>query len=81
MYFMLNVFISLASGSALNNPVFQEYAEALTARIGEDRTNDVLSVSRFNSIVYPNCSFMSQFSAYSIRCRLTARSSTPILFG
>ena len=44
-----------------NNPVFEEYAEALTARLGEDRTDEVLSVSRFNSIVYPNCSFMSQF--------------------
>ncbi len=43
------------------NPVFEEYAELLTARIGEERTHDVLSVSRFNSIVYPNCSFMSQF--------------------
>jgi phenylpropionate dioxygenase-like ring-hydroxylating dioxygenase large terminal subunit len=47
--------------AGLNNPVFEEYAEALTARIGKDRANDVLSVSRFNSIVYPNCSFMSQF--------------------
>ena len=44
-----------------NNPVFEEYAEALTARLGEQRTDEVLSVSRFNSIVYPNCSFMSQF--------------------
>ena len=35
------------------NPVFEEYAELLTARIGEERTHDVLSVSRFNSIVYP----------------------------
>ena len=44
-----------------NNPVFEEYAEALSARLGEQRANDVLSVSRFNSIIYPNCSFMSQF--------------------
>ncbi len=47
--------------AGINNPVFEEYAEALTARLGSERTNDVLSVSRFNSIVYPNCSFMSQF--------------------
>ncbi|MDB5963736.1 MAG: Rieske (2Fe-2S) domain protein [Polaromonas sp.] len=47
--------------AGLNNPVFEEYAEALTARLGGERTHDVLSVSRFNSIVYPNCSFMSQF--------------------
>ncbi len=47
--------------AGLNNPVFEEYAEALSARLGEQRANDVLSVSRFNSIIYPNCSFMSQF--------------------
>lgn len=47
--------------ASLDNPVFREYFDALTARLGESRAREVLSVSRFNSILYPNCSFMSQF--------------------
>ena len=47
--------------AGLDNPVFREYAEALGAHLGRARANEVLAVSRFNSIVYPNCSFMSQF--------------------
>lgn len=46
---------------AIDNPIFREYAEVLTQSIGAERASQVLSVSRFNSIVYPNCSFMSQF--------------------
>lgn len=47
--------------SGLGNPVFKEYYEALEKRVGKERTAEILSVSRFNSLVYPNCSFMSQF--------------------
>jgi len=47
--------------AGLDNPVFREYYESLVAKLGEARTREVLSVARFNSIIYPNCSFMSQF--------------------
>ena len=47
--------------SGLGNPVFKEYHAALEKRVGKKRTAEILAVSRFNSLVYPNCSFMSQF--------------------
>jgi phenylpropionate dioxygenase-like ring-hydroxylating dioxygenase large terminal subunit len=47
--------------AGLDNPAFREYYEALAARLGAPRARAVLSVARFNSIIYPNCSFMSQF--------------------
>ncbi len=43
------------------DPVFAEYRAALEARHGAERTRQILSVSRFNTIVYPNLTFMSQF--------------------
>ena len=45
----------------LDNPVFKEYRSRLVARHGEQRTADILGVTRWNSIIYPNVSFMSQF--------------------
>ena len=45
----------------LNNPVFQEYRRRLESRVGEQETDRVLGVTRWNSIIYPNVSFMSQF--------------------
>ena len=47
--------------SGLGNPAFKEYCEALESRVGKERTTEILNVSRFNSLIYPNCSFMSQF--------------------
>jgi len=47
--------------AGLDNPVFREYYDSLVGRLGEARAREVLSVARFNSIIYPNCSFMSQF--------------------
>ncbi len=47
--------------TGLNNPVFTEYRSRLEARLGEARTNEVLGVTRWNTIIYPNVSFMSQF--------------------
>ena len=47
--------------SGLGNPIFKEYHAALEKRVGPERTAEILAVSRFNSLVYPNCSFMSQF--------------------
>jgi len=45
----------------MNNPVFQEYRRRLEARVGEAEAQRILGVTRWNSIVYPNVSFMSQF--------------------
>lgn len=43
------------------DPVEREYREALEATHGPERTQEILNVKRFNSIVYPNLSFMSRF--------------------
>ena len=45
----------------LNNPVFQEYRRRLESRVGTQEADRVLGVTRWNSIIYPNVSFMSQF--------------------
>ncbi|MCX7153950.1 MAG: aromatic ring-hydroxylating dioxygenase subunit alpha, partial [Proteobacteria bacterium] len=45
----------------LDNPVFAEYRARLVARHGEARTKEILGVTRWNTIVYPSTSFMSQF--------------------
>ena len=47
--------------AALDHPAFAEYREALERRLGRDGAARVLGELRWNSIVYPNCSFMSQF--------------------
>jgi phenylpropionate dioxygenase-like ring-hydroxylating dioxygenase large terminal subunit len=47
--------------AGLKAPEFAEYRAALEERVGKRRVDDILSVSRFNTIIYPNCSFMSQF--------------------
>ena len=43
------------------DPVFAAYRAALLARHGAARANEILGVSLFNTIVYPNLTFMSQF--------------------
>ncbi len=47
--------------AATDNPVQKEYRHRLAARVGEARAAEILSTARFNSIVYPNLSFMSLF--------------------
>lgn len=47
--------------TGLNNPVFNDYRARLVAALGEQRAHQVLGVTRWNSIIYPNVSFMSQF--------------------
>jgi phenylpropionate dioxygenase-like ring-hydroxylating dioxygenase large terminal subunit len=47
--------------AAMNDPVFREYIGALEQKVGKDRAKKVLEVRRWNSNVYPNLSFMSQF--------------------
>jgi phenylpropionate dioxygenase-like ring-hydroxylating dioxygenase large terminal subunit len=45
----------------LGNPVFAEYHRTLAAKVGEVEAKRILGVTLWNTIVYPNCSFMSQF--------------------
>jgi phenylpropionate dioxygenase-like ring-hydroxylating dioxygenase large terminal subunit len=47
--------------AAMNDPVFRDYLEALEAKQGAKRAKEILEVRRWNTNVYPNLSFMSQF--------------------
>ena len=47
--------------AALNDPGFRDYIAAMEARQGKERTKKILELRRWNSNVYPNLSFMSQF--------------------
>lgn len=47
--------------AALDHPAFADYRAALERRLGREGAARVLGELRWNSIVYPNCSFMSQF--------------------
>jgi phenylpropionate dioxygenase-like ring-hydroxylating dioxygenase large terminal subunit len=45
----------------MGNPVFDSYRKQLVEEKGEREADRVLRVTLWNTIVYPNCSFMSQF--------------------
>src|ERR671915_566739 len=45
----------------MGNPVFDEYRKRLIKHVGEKEADRILRVTLWNTIVYPNCSFMSQF--------------------
>ena len=47
--------------AAMNDPVFRDYIAALETHQGRERARKILEVRRWNSNVYPNLSFMSQF--------------------
>jgi phenylpropionate dioxygenase-like ring-hydroxylating dioxygenase large terminal subunit len=47
--------------AALNDPTFRDYVGAMEAKKGKAETKRVLDTRRWNSNVYPNLSFMSQF--------------------
>ena len=47
--------------AALKDPVFRDYIAALQKKKGKEETRRILEVRRWNSNVYPNLSFMSQF--------------------
>ncbi|HEY7662313.1 MAG TPA: Rieske 2Fe-2S domain-containing protein [Xanthobacteraceae bacterium] len=47
--------------AALNDPVFRDYLAAMEAKKGKEKARKILEVRRWNSNVYPNLSFMSQF--------------------
>jgi phenylpropionate dioxygenase-like ring-hydroxylating dioxygenase large terminal subunit len=47
--------------AAMNDPVFRDYVAAMEAKKGREKTKAVLDMRRWNSNIYPNLSFMSQF--------------------
>lgn len=47
--------------AGLGSPVFAEYHRTLAAKVGDTEAKRILGVTLWNTIVYPNCSFMSQF--------------------
>jgi phenylpropionate dioxygenase-like ring-hydroxylating dioxygenase large terminal subunit len=47
--------------AALQDPLFRDYIAALEQKQGKQRAKEILEVRRWNSNVYPNLSFMSQF--------------------
>src|ERR671931_846724 len=47
--------------AGLGNPAFEEYRAELIKNLEEEEADRILRVTLWNTIVYPNCSFMSQF--------------------
>jgi len=44
-----------------DHPVFREYRQRLEKHVGKDEADRILGVTLWNTVIYPNCSFMSQF--------------------
>src|SRR3954469_806227 len=47
--------------AGMGSPAFEEYRAELIRRLGQAEADRVLRVTLWNTIIYPNCSFMSQF--------------------
>ncbi|HEX6318492.1 MAG TPA: SRPBCC family protein, partial [Burkholderiales bacterium] len=47
--------------AGLGNPVFEEYRSTLAKQHGTEEADRILRVTLWNTILYPNASFMSQF--------------------
>jgi phenylpropionate dioxygenase-like ring-hydroxylating dioxygenase large terminal subunit len=47
--------------AALNDPMFRDYVATMEAKRGKAETKRILDTRRWNSNVFPNLSFMSQF--------------------
>jgi len=47
--------------TGMGNPVFDEYRSSLIKEHGAEKADRILRVTLWNTIIYPNCSFMSQF--------------------
>ncbi|HET7199003.1 MAG TPA: aromatic ring-hydroxylating dioxygenase subunit alpha [Burkholderiales bacterium] len=47
--------------AGMGNPAFNEYRNLLMQERGQKEADRILRVTLWNTIVYPNCSFMSQF--------------------
>jgi phenylpropionate dioxygenase-like ring-hydroxylating dioxygenase large terminal subunit len=45
----------------MGNPVFEEYRKKLIEKTGAAEADRILRVTLWNTVIYPNCSFMSQF--------------------
>jgi phenylpropionate dioxygenase-like ring-hydroxylating dioxygenase large terminal subunit len=45
----------------MGSPVFDEYRARLVEQHGAEKADRILRVTLWNTILYPNCSFMSQF--------------------
>jgi len=45
----------------MGNPVFEQYRSTLIKEHGTEEADRILRVTLWNTIIYPNCSFMSQF--------------------
>ncbi len=54
----------------MNDQMFRDYIGNLEARKGKEETRRILEVRRWNSNVYPNVSFMSQFQQLRVICPL-----------
>jgi len=47
--------------SGMGSPVFDDYRKRLIRHVGQKEADRILRVTLWNTIIYPNCSFMSQF--------------------
>jgi len=47
--------------AGMGNPAFEEYRRKLIEKTSQTEADRILRVTLWNTIVYPNCSFMSQF--------------------
>jgi phenylpropionate dioxygenase-like ring-hydroxylating dioxygenase large terminal subunit len=47
--------------AGLGNPAFEEYRAILAREHGQEKADSILRVTLWNTILYPNASFMSQF--------------------
>jgi phenylpropionate dioxygenase-like ring-hydroxylating dioxygenase large terminal subunit len=47
--------------AGMGNPVFEEYRKKLIHQLGEKEADRILRVTLWNTVIYPNSSFMSQF--------------------
>src|SRR6185295_1678926 len=47
--------------AGMGSPAFDEYRKRLVETAGQEEADRILRVTLWNTIIYPNCSFMSQF--------------------
>jgi phenylpropionate dioxygenase-like ring-hydroxylating dioxygenase large terminal subunit len=47
--------------AGMGNPAFEEYRNKLIEATNEKEADRILRVTLWNTVIYPNCSFMSQF--------------------
>ncbi|HTQ73227.1 MAG TPA: Rieske 2Fe-2S domain-containing protein [Burkholderiales bacterium] len=47
--------------AGMGNPAFDEYRRALAGKVGQKEADRILRVTLWNTVIYPSCSFMSQF--------------------